>query len=625
MADNPIGDHRLASLRHRWEQDPSSRLFVQLAEAHRRRGEVTEALEVLDRGLTFHPNYLSAKIVRARCQLELGRAGEAREELESVVSRDPTHLVAGQLLVETHLQLGDRSRALEALERYRLLGAGGDEFDELERRATGFEQAEAASALDLLVPGPEPAVVPVEASETSRDAPKEPERVEAAEPPPREPLRAVAGAPFDLPPSPEPRWAPLLGEESRVLVRWGASSPFGGSTQIPSGRIAGQLFEEAPQPAASPIALEHPVATLPEPAGASESEPEPKPDRAEAADLSDAEPIVSATLGELYLRQGHHSEALAVFEQVLERDPEDSAALRGLDQLRELSTADSDPDEEPGSVAELSAAEAPTDVEEASEDTTTVLPGEFVPTSPTLEEGEEAPMDTVPHDDVDLPAPSSEPEELAVVELEESPQDPEELTAEEADGDEVAVAEPASAMELDPDHSPAHDEAGADSEQGAVEPLASEPLALEPLEELAAAPELSEDVESEASVATERWEDAGSSEAAPAEPGDSEAVEPEPPAVEPQLVAIEPELAGDEEPAEETALPADFEEAPPMETTTEPAVEPVVAAPALPGEFPRDLTALELMGDESVATRGLTARKLHLLKQYLTRITRKGE
>ena len=157
MAENPIGEHRLASLRHRWDLDRTSRLFVQLAEAHRRRGEMNEALTVLEEGLSHHPNYLSARIVKARCQLGMGQPEIALQVLESVVSRDPTHLVAGQLLVESHLQLGDQESALEALERYRLLGAGGIEFDELQHRARAIERSpgvEVADQGDSVDPGP---------------------------------------------------------------------------------------------------------------------------------------------------------------------------------------------------------------------------------------------------------------------------------------------------------------------------------------------------------------------------------------------------------------------------------------------------------------------------------------
>ena len=48
MSDGAFPD-RLTQLRSRWESDPSSRIFLQLAEEYRHQGRVREALEVLER------------------------------------------------------------------------------------------------------------------------------------------------------------------------------------------------------------------------------------------------------------------------------------------------------------------------------------------------------------------------------------------------------------------------------------------------------------------------------------------------------------------------------------------------------------------------------------------------
>ena len=42
----------------------------------------------------------------------------------------------------------------------------------------------------------------------------------------------------------------------------------------------------------------------------------------------------TATLGELYLAQGHRGEAAAIFQRVLEADPENRRARAGLERLR---------------------------------------------------------------------------------------------------------------------------------------------------------------------------------------------------------------------------------------------------------------------------------------------------
>ncbi|RMH23605.1 MAG: tetratricopeptide repeat protein, partial [Acidobacteria bacterium] len=124
----------LQDLRQRWEENPGSRLFLQLAEAHRKRDEHEKAIQVLERGLEHRPNDLSGMVALGRCRLELGEAAVAAELLETVVERDPAHMVASKLLVEAYLQLGDADRATERLQFYRLLNDRDPEIESLERR-----------------------------------------------------------------------------------------------------------------------------------------------------------------------------------------------------------------------------------------------------------------------------------------------------------------------------------------------------------------------------------------------------------------------------------------------------------------------------------------------------------
>ena len=113
----------LNELKLRWEQDPSSRIFLQLADEHRKLGQVDEAVAVLEKGLEHRPDDLSALVALGRCRLELEQLEEASELLETVVTRDPTHIVANKLLLDAHLQLGDAEKAAPRLETYRLLNA----------------------------------------------------------------------------------------------------------------------------------------------------------------------------------------------------------------------------------------------------------------------------------------------------------------------------------------------------------------------------------------------------------------------------------------------------------------------------------------------------------------------
>lgn len=75
---------------------------------------------------------------------------------------------------------------------------------------------------------------------------------------------------------------------------------------------------------AAPAVAEPAPVTTPEPAPAPEPEPEP---------AAAPEPIATATLGDLYLRQGYPAEAERIFREVLRREPESAAALEGIAKL----------------------------------------------------------------------------------------------------------------------------------------------------------------------------------------------------------------------------------------------------------------------------------------------------
>ncbi len=134
MPDADPTHYRLDDLKLRWQRDPSSRLFLQLADEHRKLSQPEQAIAVLEQGLEHRPNDLSALVLLGRCRLELERVEEAVVPLETVLSRDPTHIVASKLLIEAYLQQGDAAKAAEHLLTYRLLNDRDPELYHLEYR-----------------------------------------------------------------------------------------------------------------------------------------------------------------------------------------------------------------------------------------------------------------------------------------------------------------------------------------------------------------------------------------------------------------------------------------------------------------------------------------------------------
>jgi tetratricopeptide (TPR) repeat protein len=134
-------------LRERWERDPASRLFLQLAEEYRRDGQPAEAVKVLETGLGHHPGYLAARVALGRCRLETGDAAGAAEALERVIAADPTQLVANKLLIATYLRLDRTSEARDRLDLYVLLNEADPEIDGLERQLMAAEAAAGPATL----------------------------------------------------------------------------------------------------------------------------------------------------------------------------------------------------------------------------------------------------------------------------------------------------------------------------------------------------------------------------------------------------------------------------------------------------------------------------------------------
>jgi tetratricopeptide (TPR) repeat protein len=387
MPDAEPINYRLSDLKLRWQRDPSSRLFLQLANEHRKAGQVEEAVAVLEQGLEHRPNDLSALVVLGRCRLELGRADEAVEPLETVISRDPTHIVASKLLIEAHLQRGDADQAAERLRMYRLLNDRDPELDHLEYRLERLQaEAEPATGAGGELEGtPEAAApAPVEAvAEVVTPVAQAPRTAAAAD---LFPLTDEGPAP-DL----EALWRtlptlrpavvePFVGLGSLdAASHWDLISREGIFTspgapaedEAPAeddfkpepapGPVAEALADAPPEPEPMPepepvvepeleaeaiveaetVVEPEPVWEL-EPDGAVEvAEPEAEPAPAAAAEAleptdaaPDGEPA-TVTLGELYLRQGYRDEAERIFHQVLKQDPGNRTALDNLARLNQ--------------------------------------------------------------------------------------------------------------------------------------------------------------------------------------------------------------------------------------------------------------------------------------------------
>ncbi|MFQ5720810.1 MAG: tetratricopeptide repeat protein, partial [Acidobacteriota bacterium] len=92
---SPEGIERLEK---RLRSDPTSKVFLPVAEAHRKAGQTERALDLLRAGLEHNPSYIAAQVALARTLMEIGQNDEACLILSDVVSTVPENLLAARLL-----------------------------------------------------------------------------------------------------------------------------------------------------------------------------------------------------------------------------------------------------------------------------------------------------------------------------------------------------------------------------------------------------------------------------------------------------------------------------------------------------------------------------------------------
>jgi tetratricopeptide (TPR) repeat protein len=388
----PFSAEHLSQLRQRWERDPKSRAFLQLAEEYRRAGRLADAVHVLQAGLKEHPTYLSAQVALGRCLMESGAPEPAAEVLERAVARDPTQLVANKLLVEAYLAKGQSAKARERLDLYKLFNDRDAEIEPLENRIRALEglppsgtaprkapprapRADALfelpgvaalpelrleSALDarapmaqmashgepfgqVHAPGATARIVEAFAQQGIFAIALEPAReVGAVAPSTAAPVASAAEAWPAAAPSielPETVAPPAARANSLSPVE-----PVPTETFVAESVSAAPALKQAPEDVAeiawtpepsAPPAAKAPAASPALPLPAPPPMP-PMPPMPPTLPVSAAPKAASTTLGELYLAQGHFAEAEEAFQSVLQSRPGDAAALAGLESARQM-------------------------------------------------------------------------------------------------------------------------------------------------------------------------------------------------------------------------------------------------------------------------------------------------
>lgn len=355
----------IEKLERRWAENPKGRNFAPLADAYRKAGELDRALELCKAGLELHPDYVSAHIVYGRCLIDQKNEPGASEVFRKVLALDPENVLALKILAEIAERSGRFSEAVEWLGR--LLSADPMNGDAAEALTRAKAKAGAAAG----VKAPEPVVRLVPEARAPAVKPKAPAPSAPAPPAPPAP-----------PPPPPPLVIEHASEEvtSTHLDAKGAPpdiETFDGTIDFnavareqaradgievqeevelkPQDLVVEGLahtqyetvFTRPPEPPAVedelpkidlPLIMPDDVTAVVPPASPPSAPTPPPPPAAvamsdddgaaDAAALSRAEPVLTETMAELYLRQGHQEDALRVYRALLAQRPGD-ARLRG--------------------------------------------------------------------------------------------------------------------------------------------------------------------------------------------------------------------------------------------------------------------------------------------------------
>lgn len=273
-------------------EDRQGRSFVPLADAYRRAGDLLRARLLLEEGLRRHPGFSSAHVVAMRIARDVSDHAETLAATRRVLELDPDNVEARQVLARVGpLAREDGSPAV----------SGGDGDAELPDESWMVGDAGVwAAGTDSGLASVDPVALEAEEeqaalAEFGEEPPADVEEEEQA---------ALADAGEDPPPTVEAGRDRHAAREAEVEEA--AAETEGRAAPVSKRRAPGGTHSTG-----IPIAI---------PADASDA-------------VRDAG-IYTRTMGRLYEQQGLHAQAIAVYERLIESEPDDEALVSRLERLR---------------------------------------------------------------------------------------------------------------------------------------------------------------------------------------------------------------------------------------------------------------------------------------------------
>ena len=136
----------ISELKKKLEDSPDSLIFISLADAYRKHGELEEAYRVCKKGLEKHSSNASAHIVLGRIFMEQSKIQEAIHEFDKILESDPENMMAHSLLGSVYVKKGDYQAAIDEYQKILSLNPDDEEIQVFLKKA--IEQAAAVQKSD---------------------------------------------------------------------------------------------------------------------------------------------------------------------------------------------------------------------------------------------------------------------------------------------------------------------------------------------------------------------------------------------------------------------------------------------------------------------------------------------
>lgn len=129
----PNLNEELERYRKIYEQGLYEEAFILYADALRRAGKLTMALNICREGLKAHPASLRARLLLSQIFLDSGHYDKAQQEIEEVLNKNPSSTTALLTLARIMLRKKDFETAMNIINKLKIIIPSSPEINQLEQ------------------------------------------------------------------------------------------------------------------------------------------------------------------------------------------------------------------------------------------------------------------------------------------------------------------------------------------------------------------------------------------------------------------------------------------------------------------------------------------------------------